>query len=424
MLLLRVGVDVDYPLAVVVLAVIAVAAESGKAGVTRLAAMSLSSVMIGVAVVLCGPIGAAIVGIAGPGLVLSRTPLDGRAYNAAMSGWTGLLGGVAYLVVGGVEGGTVDSLFFELVWPLTVATTAMLITNAVLLVLIVTTTSDTNAMRAWRDFSQASAVPYYGGGLITFLIVVLWVGAGLGPATIPVMLGPLVLAQAAYSGLRADESTREETVTTLIAAVEARNPHWAGRSGVVARICEVLGAHLRLSDAQMIQLNAAARLHNIGLVRPLHQHQAIQPQRRINLLAHPQRGVEMLSQLEFLHDALPAVQAHHERWDGSGYPFGLAGERIPLLARVLAVGDLFAAELARATAADDPARFRTALAATRFAAGTRLDPQLVDALAAVVDNGRLIDALKEVELLRPDPFDHDRPDVADAIIGRTPQAAT
>ena len=101
---------------------------------------------------------------------------------------------------------------------------------------------------------------------------------------------------------------------------------------------------------------------------------------------HPLIGEGILSPVEFLSDALPLVRAAHERWDGTGYPDGLAGEEIPLGARIL-----FACDAYDAMTADRP--YRAALSPEeaevelRQVAGTQLDPRVVDALLGVLHAG-------------------------------------
>jgi HD-GYP domain-containing protein (c-di-GMP phosphodiesterase class II) len=145
-----------------------------------------------------------------------------------------------------------------------------------------------------------------------------------------------------------------------------------------------------MPEAELTALRYAATLHDIGeLGVPeaiLNKPGPLTDDERPAVERHPLISEGILSPIEFLADARPLVRAAHERWDGSGYPDGLAGERIPLGARILFACDTYAA-----MTAERP--YRSALAPgeaereLRHAAGTQLDPRVVDALLGVLDAG-------------------------------------
>jgi len=136
-----------------------------------------------------------------------------------------------------------------------------------------------------------------------------------------------------------------ETVNALARAIEAKDPHTLGHSERVTDYALQLGRGLDLPAEQMETLRFAATLHDIGkigvadssLARAGHLDMSAEVLTRM----HPLIGISILQPVEFLAPALDAVRYHHERWDGRGYPEGLAGESIPLLARVLAVVNLY-----------------------------------------------------------------------------------
>jgi len=134
-----------------------------------------------------------------------------------------------------------------------------------------------------------------------------------------------------------------ESIRALVAAVEAKDPYTEKHSVVVSYYCEVLAQRLRLSSELVETLKTAAILHDIGKIgipdailkkpAPLTQSEF----HAVRL--HPQHAVQIIEHASFLSAELPLVLHHHERYDGWGYPSGLAGEQIPLGARVLAVAD-------------------------------------------------------------------------------------
>src|SRR5262249_12373185 len=111
----------------------------------------------------------------------------------------------------------------------------------------------------------------------------------------------------------------------------------------VARVAVELAEPLGLTAAQRDSLELGALLHDIGEVRTpeviLRKPGQLDPDERRVIEQHPQAGVEILEAVPLLTPALDVVSAHHERWDGSGYPHGLRDEAIPLTARIFAVVD-------------------------------------------------------------------------------------
>src|SRR5204863_6561346 len=98
-----------------------------------------------------------------------------------------------------------------------------------------------------------------------------------------------------------------------------------------------------ISQGEMEALHAAALLHDIGkLAIPEHiisKPGRLTPEEFEKMKIHPVVGAEILEQVRFPYPVVPIVRAHHEKWDGSGYPFGLSGEEIPIGARILSVVD-------------------------------------------------------------------------------------
>jgi putative nucleotidyltransferase with HDIG domain len=98
-------------------------------------------------------------------------------------------------------------------------------------------------------------------------------------------------------------------------------------------------------ETPLFWFRVGALLHDVGkIVVPsdiLNKHSALTPEERAIMERHPTAGVELLRDVEFPWDVLPMIRGHHERWDGHGYPDGLAGESIPLAARILCVADVY-----------------------------------------------------------------------------------
>ena len=136
----------------------------------------------------------------------------------------------------------------------------------------------------------------------------------------------------------------------LARAVEHRDSLTAGHCERLAIMSTSLGAALGLSRAELIALYRGGYLHDIGKVAVpdaiLFKPGPLTDEEWAVMKMHALKGVEICSPARTLAAALPIVRSHHERWDGSGYPDGLRGEEIPLLARILQVADIFDALIA------------------------------------------------------------------------------
>ena len=133
------------------------------------------------------------------------------------------------------------------------------------------------------------------------------------------------------------------TMEALAAAVEARDAYTHGHTERVASYARVLAESLGLKAPEMEALQRACILHDIGKIgvedQILRKQGRLDPEEELRMQRHPQIAVEMLKGIDFLDPVLPIIRAHHERWDGNGYPDQLHADDIPLGARILAVAD-------------------------------------------------------------------------------------
>ncbi|MGH3110293.1 MAG: HD-GYP domain-containing protein, partial [Gaiellaceae bacterium] len=139
------------------------------------------------------------------------------------------------------------------------------------------------------------------------------------------------------------EESLLETIETLNAAVEARDPYTAGHSQRVRRVALAIGRELSLSAPQLGALGTAALFHDVGKIgipdSILTKTGPLEPGEAAIMREHVTRGAEIASKVSSFQDAVPAIRHHHERWDGLGYPEGLRGEDIPLEAAVVGLAD-------------------------------------------------------------------------------------
>ena len=171
------------------------------------------------------------------------------------------------------------------------------------------------------------------------------------------------------------------TVRTLVSAIDAKSDWTKGHSLQVAEYAVMLGEKIRLGREALERLKLAAILHDIGKMGTyeaiLDKPGELTAEEIRMIRMHPAQGADILSPLRAMRDIIPIIKHHHERYDGSGYPGGLAGDDIPFEARVLAIADVYAA-----MRSDRPYRAKLAQDAAfdelRRGAGTQFDPRLVE----------------------------------------------
>jgi putative nucleotidyltransferase with HDIG domain len=193
--------------------------------------------------------------------------------------------------------------------------------------------------------------------------------------------------------LTASEAIRQlndELFLSFAKIIEARDPYVSGHSAKVAEYATALAIELDLDADRVRDIRQAAFLHDIGKIavseRILRTPGQLTDDELEQLKSHVILGAQFLETCQGLRHLAPMVRYHHERWDGSGYPEGLAGEEISLEARILAVSDA-----AEAMASDRPYRGAMLLgqivAEIRRCSGTQFDPAVVGAFVQFAERG-------------------------------------
>jgi len=178
-----------------------------------------------------------------------------------------------------------------------------------------------------------------------------------------------------------------EEMRELAEAVDLKDHATDGHCYRLEQLAIKTGERLGLLGQALIDLSYAAYLHDIGKVQVpdeiLGKAGLLSDQEWEQMKKHPEHGAEMLKEKDFLGGAAEIVRAHHERFDGEGYPGGLKGEEIPMGARIIAVVDTYdaitSARPYQAAQAKDEA-----LAELRDGAGTQFDPRVVEAFIEII----------------------------------------
>jgi diguanylate cyclase (GGDEF)-like protein/putative nucleotidyltransferase with HDIG domain len=265
--------------------------------------------------------------------------------------------------------------------------------NTVPVALVISLTERKAFREVWRD-SYAWSFPYYlvgaaiAEGFSTFARAFGWQSA--------ILLGPLIYliqrTYLVYIGRLENQKAHAEsiaslhlrTIEALALAIDAKDQTTHDHLQRVQIYATAIGEELGISDLELEALRAASLLHDIGkLAIPeyiVSKPGKLTPEEFEKMKTHPVVGAEILEHVEFPYPVVPIVQAHHEKWDGTGYPAGLKGDSIPIGARILAVVDCLDAlasdrQYRRALPLDE------AMAVVASEAGKAFDPAVVAVLS-------------------------------------------
>lgn len=386
--------------------------------------ISFTMIILAAAIVLVGPLGAVIVGTACALFAWRPERLQVRLFNSVMHGVLGGVGGFTYLAARGLFpllGSEAPlALLVRVGLPLMVANVLMSVANAVLLGVVIRLNGGGPVLRFAVRMLATSGPTYVGYALVGFLFAVLWIPAGVGVFSAVLVLAPLMVARWALGQYGNEQRVHERTVSALVAAVEANDPYRHGHSERMAALCGFVADELSFGFQRADALRFAALLHDVGAIAlPWQTLRKSGPLTTPDIDAiehHPATGVAMVAEIEFLRESTDAIRHHHERFDGLGYPDGLAGEQIPDLARIIAVADAFdSMTTSRSYRAALPVP--EALAALRARADAQFDPAMVEALSrSLVTRGWEPTVLAPAVLFTAgDSHDHDDPLVSDLI---------
>jgi putative nucleotidyltransferase with HDIG domain len=180
-----------------------------------------------------------------------------------------------------------------------------------------------------------------------------------------------------------EDAAPSQMVTQLVRAIDMRDAYTGSHSEAVGELARLVGARLGMTRKDLWLLAQAARLHDIGKVSVpdaiLNKPGPLDVDEWAVVRRHAEFGAEIVARVRGLEPVSPFVRAHHERWDGSGYPDGLAGADIPLASRIISACDAF-----HAMTTDRPyraaLRLDRALDELEACAGTQFDPGVVAAI--------------------------------------------
>ncbi|MFJ4968538.1 HD-GYP domain-containing protein [Streptomyces sp. NPDC088755] len=241
--------------------------------------------------------------------------------------------------------------------------------------------------RSWRALLPRALGPHLVHALAGLMMAVLW-RSSYGPASALFVLLPMYISCWVFAQYHREDAAHRATIRALVQAVDIKDAYTRGHSERVGRASVLIARELGVDQGRLEALRFAGILHDVGKLgvptRVLRKDGPLTPDERRVMELHPEYGHEIVRSIGFLDEARAAILHHHERLDGTGYPYGLRGGRIPEAARIVAVADAF--DAMTSTRSYRPGRpVPAALAELRRCAGSQFDPRMVRALVRALD---------------------------------------
>ncbi len=307
------------------------------------------------------------------------------------------LGGELYVLLH--QGNINPVISWENAFSFIAAGLVFVLLNGLLIAVVIGLTERVSPLQVMWLNRQGSMLQFVANVPLSGIVIALYESR---PWAVLLILLPLIAIHLSLEEAALLRKHTQETLQFVASLVDAREPLTAKHSRQVTQYAAVIAREaqvpLRLQDRILV----AATLHDLGKLSipeaVLLKRTRLQPQEWESIRAHPSVGAVLVQRLVFLREAEEIIRCHHERYDGTGYPAGMAGESIPLGARILAVADAL-----DAITADRPYRqastLEEALKEIRDHAGTQFDPEIV--AAALRARPQLEKAYAEARELAP-----------------------
>ena len=353
--------------------------------------ITVSSALDYAAIVVFGPVVAAMISTVST-VVTSLTTKHKTAphkilFNVSLFIVTISSAGWAFRMVGG----TATPEIRELVFPMAACGITYFFIDTFGVSMIVALSQRISAWRVWqRTYLWTTITHLVGFVPLGAIIVVIFMHIGI--PGVALFLVPLMLARYSFKLYTDMRQVHFDTVRALTSAIDASDPYTRGHSERVTHYSVAIARDMRLSERRVQALEYAGFLHDMGKIGINHdiltKPGSLTEDEWQSMREHPAIGARIVSDLDFLKGARDVVLYHHERYDGNGYPEGLAGEEIPLEARIAKVADAFDAMMS-----NRPYRSSLGLEKSiqelKDGKGTEFDPEVVEVFLAVLDAGKV-----------------------------------
>jgi diguanylate cyclase (GGDEF)-like protein/putative nucleotidyltransferase with HDIG domain len=379
------GVDLSY---FGVLIFLAVVTGHTKVRLTGGSSLSLITAVALVAMMMLGSQPAVLVGICGVVVQCAFPPRKFNAHHLFFNlGMIVLTVSMASAGYGSIVRGSHPTAVDQFVGAL-VASLLYYIGSSVFVSMIIGLSGKKSIFRIWHDNFLYTGPSFFIAGLLAWLVAHF---AGSMRATVLLIVVPILYLcyYSYYVYLRSLENEKKHasemsdlfnsTLSTLALAIDAKDKNTHGHIQRVQKYSRAIAEGMGLERRQIDAIAAAALLHDIGkLAIPeyiLSKRGPLTPEEMRKMRMHPQLGAEIISNIKFPYPVADSILAHHERFDGRGYPSGLRAHAIPLGARVLAVADVFDAYTSDRLECDES--IEDAMHALREGSGSVFDPDVI-----------------------------------------------
>ncbi|MFN9577244.1 MAG: HD-GYP domain-containing protein [Gemmatimonadota bacterium] len=318
-------------------------------------------------------------------------------FNISQAATSLALAGIVYSLLGGSSilffdaSAGIEAVLLTNAIPATALLATFLTVNSVLVSIALGLSSGEKAISIWRANTLLTVVHLAIAVPTAFIIA--WIAARYGPVWVASLSLPLLGMRQLYKQSYDLQQVNQDLLELTIKAIEARDPYTSGHSRRVSEMAETISRAMGLNQKLVEEVRLAGLLHDVGKI-----HEAFAPILRKPgklteseweiMKTHPALGAELVQTVSHLRKLVPSVRGHHENWDGTGYPDGLAGEKIPLGARIITVADTIDALTTDRPyrAALGPAEVRAEFVRCR---GAQFDPAICDVILSADVWGRL-----------------------------------
>lgn len=277
------------------------------------------------------------------GEVFARRPPIKFLFNLAQSMLTVACAAIAARMIGLGNGLDVGgATFLEALPRIAVTAVVFLNVNWIALAIVLSLSTNSRLLPTWKSIAVDSLVS--DAISIPFVFVFAKVHTAFGGTGVSLLAVPLVGMRQLHSTNWQLKRTNEELLELMVAAIEARDPYTSGHSRRVAQYSRDIALGMGLPPKKVDEVARAALLHDVGKIDEKYAPLLRKPTRltaeeEAIMQTHAARSAELVAKVSNLKSIVAPVRHHHEAWDGTGYPDGLAGERIPLAARIIAFAD-------------------------------------------------------------------------------------
>jgi putative nucleotidyltransferase with HDIG domain len=278
---------------------------------------------------------------------LNRREFIKAIFNIANHGLSQTLATATYVALGGVSFLTMDDRPISYVTvvagvPGVLACVVAIATNTLLTSAVISSINRVKLLGVWRtNHRETIALDLICTALV---FVFAWIYVQFGWIVAVAAWIPILGIRQVYKTFTELELAHQELLQLIVKSIEARDPYTSGHSRRVSKLSLTIARAAGLNDREVDRIGVAALLHDVGKIHDKYAPILAKPDRLsaeewLTMQEHPVDGANLVATISRLRDIVPAIRGHHEAWDGTGYPDGLAGERIPLGSRIISFAD-------------------------------------------------------------------------------------